>query len=343
MAAEYAKIHNGAYAVVLGQHYGETAQHVLKNGQTLLDMVLAVHAQLCGAAAGGDDNGLVRAGSDQGSGLYHGMGGACAETTGIGTGGGVKAGYFRNGLGKVAAAALVHIAASFFAAIYNVFNVFLVDAGILYAAENGDYAGSLADKIFKHGVRGKVDVYVVCAIYTADQHVVIIQAFGMLLGNKALYLGNVNALVNASHDAFVDYGVGGKLIAILGNKVLVQLNKLEYVAGLQQQQELFLGHHLAELAVTLVAGAFLIVPGLGNLGKFIGGGVADINLVGIIRKYLFKAAEMTGQLLEVLALRINYALGCLCGAVMDDHIGGMYEYVTRTLDYALHVASILST
>lgn len=92
-----------------------------------------------------------------------------------------------------------------------------------------------------------------------------------------------------------------------------------------------------------MAGAFLIVPGLGNLGKLIGGGVADINLVGIIRKYLFKAAEMAGQLLEVLALRINYALGCLCGAVMDDHIGGMYEYVTRTLDYALHVASILST
>ena len=54
--------------------------------------------------------------------------------------GGVKAGYFRNGLGKVAAAALVHVAASLLAAVYDILDILFIDAGVLYGAYQRDNA-----------------------------------------------------------------------------------------------------------------------------------------------------------------------------------------------------------
>ena len=80
----------------------------------------------------------------------------------------------------------------------------------------------------------KVDVYIVGAVNAADKHVVIIYALGMLLGNEALYLGNVHALVYAGHYAFVNDGVGGKLILIFGDEAPVKQDKLKHVASLHE-------------------------------------------------------------------------------------------------------------
>ena len=68
------------------------------------------------------------------------MGGACAEAARIGTGCIGKARYLGSGLGKVAAAALVHVAASLLAAVYDILDILFIDAGVLYGAYQRDNA-----------------------------------------------------------------------------------------------------------------------------------------------------------------------------------------------------------
>ena len=94
VTAQYVQVDLWAYAIVLSDYYGEPAQHILKYGQALLNVILAVHAKLCGAAAGGHGNGLVCAGSHEGCCLYHGVGGRGAEAAAVGAGGIAEAGYF---------------------------------------------------------------------------------------------------------------------------------------------------------------------------------------------------------------------------------------------------------
>ena len=82
--------------------------------------------------------------------------------------------------------------------------------------------------------------------------------------------------------------------------------------------------------------AGLVAPGLGYFSKLIRGDVADIDLVGIVGKHVLKAPYMTGQLLKVFAFGVHYALGGLGGAVMNDHIRGVYQNIARSFDYAFH-------
>ena len=127
------------------------------------------------------------------------------------------------------------------------------------------------------------------------------------------------------------------------HKALLQLHQAEHVAGLHEQQELLLGHDLAEGAKAVIDVAGLVAPGLGHLGQLIGVLVADIDLVGPVAEGLVKAADVAGQLLEILALGVDDALGSLGGAVVQDHVRGVHQDIPGALDDAFHDVHSLSS
>ena len=300
-------------------------------------MVLAVHAELGGAAAGGDDDGLERARGDEGRRVDQRVGRAGAEAAHVGAGRMAQARDLGRSLGKVAAAALVHIAAGLFAAVHDILNIFLGNAALLERCEQRQHGGRLGDDILVHDVSRKVHVDIMRTVDAADQLAVVVQALGMLLGNEALDLSLLGLRFgNAGHDGLINEGVGLELAAMSGDKVRVQLDEVEHVARLHQQQELLLRHHLAELTVTVVDIAGLVAPGLGNGGQVIGGLVADVDLVGPIRENLIERADVARQLLEILAVGVDDALGRLGGTIVKHHIGCVRQNVAGALDHCFH-------
>ena len=300
-------------------------------------MVLAVHAELGGAAAGGDDDGLERARGNEGRRVDHRVSRARAEAAHVRAGRIAQAGDLSCRLGKVAAAALVHIAAGLLAAVDHVVDVFLGNAALLDRCEQRQHGGRLGDEVLMHDVGGEVHVDVVRAVDAADQLAVVIKPLGMLLGNEALDLSLLGLrLGDTGHDGLVDEGVGLELAAVSGDKVCIQLDKVEHVARLHQQQELLLRHHLAELAVAVVDIAGLVAPGLGNGGQIIGGLVADVDLVGPIREHLIERADVARQLLEILAVGVDDTLGRLGGTIVKHHIGCVRQNVAGALDHCFH-------
>ena len=337
MAADHLEVDLGAHAVILRQDDREAADHIFHDGQALLDVVLAVHAELGGAAAGGDDDRLISAGGDEGRRVDHRMGRAGAEAAHVGAGRMAQARDLGRSLGKVAAAALVHIPAGLFAAVDDILNIFLGNAALLERREQRQHGGRLGDDILVHDVSGKVHVDIMRAVDAADQLAVVVQALGMLLGNEALDLSLLGLrLGDTGHDGLVDEGVGLELAAVSGDKVCIQLDKVEHVARLHQQQELLLRHHLAELAVAVVDIAGLVAPGLGNGGQIIGGLVADVDLVGPIREHLIERADVARQLLEILAVGVDDTLGRLGGTIVKHHIGCVRQNVAGALDHCFH-------
>ena len=337
VAADHFKVDLGAHAVVLRQHDRKAADHVLHDGKTLLDVVLAVHAELGGAAAGGDDDGLERARGNEGRRVDHRVSRARAEAAHVRAGRIAQAGDLSCRLGKVAAAALVHIAAGLLAAVDHVVDVFLGNAALLDRCEQRQHGGRLGDEVLMHDVGGEVHVDVVRAVDAADQLAVVIKPLGMLLGNEALDLSLLGLrLGDAGHDGLVDQGVRSELAAVGGGKAGFQLDEVEHVAGLHQQQKLLLRHHLAESAVAVADIAGLVAPGLGNGGQLIRGLVADVDLIGPVGENLIERADVVRQLLEVFALGVDDALGRLGGAVVEHHIGCVRQDVAGALDHCFH-------
>ena len=344
VAAQHIQVDLRAHAVVLGEHHGKAADHVLHDGQALLHVVLAVHAQLGGAAAGGDHHGLVRAGGHQGGSLDHGVGGGGAEAPGVRAGGVVETGDLSGGLGEVAAAPLVHVAAGLLGAVHHVLHVLLGDARVLDGAEQSHDGAGLADQILVHHVGGEVHVNVVGAGDAAHQLALVVEGLGVLLVHQPLDLGGLGlGLGDPGQDALVHDGVGGQCGAVGVHKALLQLHQAEHVAGLHEQQELLLGHDLAEGAKAVIDVAGLVAPGLGHLGQLIGVLVADIDLVGPVAEGLVKAADVAGQLLEILALGVDDALGSLGGAVVQDHVRGVHQDIPGALDDTFHGVHSLSS
>ena len=265
------------------------------------------------------------------------MGRAGAEAAHVRTGRVTQARDLSRSLGKVTAAALVHIAAGLFAAVHDILNIFLGNAALLERCEQRQHGGRLGDDVLVHDVSGEVHIDVVRAVNAADQLAIVVQALGMLLGNETLDLSLLGLCFgNAGHDALIDQGVRGKLAAVGGDKVRVQLDEVEHVARLHQQQELLLRHHLAELTVTVVDIAGLVAPRLGNGCQVIGGLVADVDLVGPIRENLIERADMARQLLEILAVGVDDTLGRLGGTIVKHHIGCVCQNVTGALDHCFH-------
>ena len=189
---------------------------------------------------------------------------------------------------------------------------------------------------------GQVDIDIMGAVDAAHQLAVVIQRLGVLFLDEMLHGGKLHALGNAGKDALVQDLVLLQRGLVGGHKLPVQLDQVKHIAGLHQQQELFLGHHLAELAVAGIDLAGLVVPGLGDLRQLVGGLVADVDLVGPIGQRLVKGADMSGQLLQIFALRVHDALRGLGGAVPQDHIGGVGQNIAGALDYTFQFVHDLS-
>ena len=88
--------------------------------------------------------------------------------------------------------------------------------------------------------------------------------------------------------------------------------------------------------------AGLVAPRLGNGGQVIGGLVADVDLIGPIGHRLLEAADVAGQLLEILAVGVDDTLCCLGSAVVQHHIGGMSQNIAGSTDDTFHRSDHLS-
>ncbi|KAF5051682.1 hypothetical protein DSECCO2_416580 [anaerobic digester metagenome] len=336
VAAQQVQIDFGVHTVVPGHHHSKAADHILQNGQAFFHMILAVHPQLGGAAASGDHHGLIRAGGDQRRGLNHGVGRSGAEAPAVRAGGAHQAGDLRGGLGKVAAAPLVHIAAGLLRAVDDIFHFVLVNARIFHSGQQRQNGGCLGHQIFVHHMGREIHVDVMGAVHAAHQLVVVVKALGVFFAHQPGNFRSVHTVVDPGHDRLVHQGVGGKSRLVRCHKVLVQFYQIKHVAALHQQQKFLLRHDLSELAVPRVHVADLVVPRLLHGGKLVGRFVANVHLIGPIGEGLFKAAEVTGQLLEVFAVGIDDPLGGLRGAVAQHHIGRMDQNVARAFDDTLH-------
>ena len=296
MAAQNAEVNHGVHAIVLADHHGEAAEHILQNGQPLLHMILAVHAELCRAAAGCDDNGLICARRYERRRLYHRMRGACAEAAGVGTGCTIETRNFGGAFCEVAAAALVHVAAGFFGAVDHIFNRILFNARVLYGRKQRQHGRCLGYQVFMHYMCRKVHIDVVRAVHAAHERTVVIQPFGMLLCDQTRNLSRLNAFADARKDRLIHNWVRSKRRLVRGNKRRVKLYKVKHIAGLHQQQELLLRHDLAKLAEAACLRALLVMPRLRHSRKRIRRDVADVDLVWIVGERIFKTADMLRQL-----------------------------------------------
>ena len=335
-AAQVLQVDDGANAVVLSDDEAKAADHVLERGQALLDVLLAVHAKLGGAATGGDGNGLVGTRGNQGGSLDEGVGGGGAEATGVGAGGVHKAGDLSSGLGEVATTALVHVAAGLLGAIDDVIDVLLLDAGVLDAVEQREDGGRLLDDVLVHDFSGEVMVHIVGAADATHELVVNVKTLRGLLGNEALDLGVIRRRGDTGDDGLVNQRVGSELILGGLDELAINLDEVEDVAGSHEEGELVLGHNLAELAVAVAAAAILVIPRERELVQILGHLVANVNLIGQVVQSLVIGAQVVRQLLQVIAARVDDALGSLSGAVPDDHIGRVRQNKAGTLDDALH-------
>lgn len=316
--------------------------HILQSGQALLHVVLAIHAQLGGAAAGGDHHGVVSAAGHQSRRLDHGVGGGSAEGTAVGAGGVVQPGDLRSGLCEVAAATLVDIAAGLLGAVDDVLHLIAIDASDVDHVQQCQHGGCLGHQILVHDVGGKVGINIVGPLHAAYQLAQMIQSLGALFLYQPLDLLQRIAVFQAVQHALLHDGVGGQRLPVGSHEFGLQFHQIEHVAGLHQQQELVLGHHLAELAVPLVAVALLVAPGLGHCRQFIRGLVANVDLIGPIGHRLLEAADVAGQLLEILAIGVDDTLCCLGSAVVQHHIGGMSQNIAGSTDDTFHRSDHLS-
>ena len=95
------------------------------------------------------------------------------------------------------------------------------------------------------------------------------------------------------------------------------------------------------MAVALLDVAGRLIEGLGNGGKIIRRLVSDIDLVGPVLQNVFPAAQMRGQLLEVVAVGVDDHFGRLGRAVVQHHVGNMAENVACAFNNTFHRASNL--
>ena len=123
---------------------------------------------------------------------------AGAEAAHVAAGGAVQAGDFGSSLGKVAAAALVHIAAGLFTAVDDIFNLVFVNAGVAHSMQHGQDRGCLGHDVLKHDVSRQVDVDVVGVLDAADQLARMVQGLGMLFVDVLFNLFHGHALGQAA-------------------------------------------------------------------------------------------------------------------------------------------------
>ena len=105
---------------------------------------------------------------------------------------------------------------------------------------------------------------------------------------------------------------------------------------LQQLGDFYQSKKVTPAVIEFVDIAGLVAPRLGNGGQVIGGLVADVDLVGPIRENLIERADVARQLLEILAVGVDDALGRLGGTIVKHHIGCVRQNVTGALDHCFH-------
>ncbi len=151
-----------------------------------------------------------------------------------------------------------------------------------------------------------------------------------------------DALQHFGHDILGDNRVSRQLIFCGSDESLIQIEQLKSVAGLHQQQELILGHDLAEFAIALGIFHVLADPGLFMLRQLFRCHVADVGLVGHVSHYIFIGADVVGQLLQIFGFGVYDFFCSLSGTGMQHHIRRVHQHITCAFDYAVHFVHCLT-
>ena len=334
MSADDIRIDLGALAVVLGNEDGEAAEAVFQDGKALLDVVLAVHAELGRAAAASDDDVLERPRLHEGSRFHDGVRGTRAEPSRIAARGVHQSRDLRGSLREVAAASLVHIAAGLFAAVDHVIHVGSVDPRIFDQMQHGQDLGRLGDQILEHDVRAQVHVHVVGSLDVTDGLIREDQRLRAVF-DRALDLRRFVSFLDQGEDVFVHQRMILELRQRLRDELLVQADQVEHVARLHQQDEFVFGHDLAELAEAFGLFDLLVCPRFRDLRQIVDRKISDVGLVGRIRQAVLVGPHVGRKLLQIIGARIDDFFCSLGRAVMHHHAGHVDQDISRSLDHTV--------
>ena len=284
-------------------------------------MVLTVHTKLSGAAAGSNDNVLEGSSLNQSCSVQHSVSRACAEATYVGTGCIRITCDLSSSLCEVSAATLVHITAGLLAAVDNVLYGSRIKVVLLLQLDQGDNVGSLGNKVLKHYMSRKVNVYVMCSLYnTYKVGLIDVKSLGMLLINKSLKLCLISVVLQDGLQLLLGEHLAlGKLLLYLLSEGVLQHNQLENVADVHNTVEFVLRHDASELTVFLSALPLLVVVRELGVGKIVIMCISDVYLVRDVGNNILVASQMLGKLYKVLRRRINDSLGGLGRSVINNH------------------------
>ena len=300
-------------------------------------MVFTVHTQFSGTTTSNNYNVFVGASFNQGSSVDECVGWASAEAADVTTGSIVQTSNLSSSFCEVAATTLVHITTSLFTAVDNVVDLVFVDAGNTDQVQQGQNSRCFGNHVLQHGVSGEVFVNVMCSLNETDGFAAIYQWFSMLFVYKVLNLGSVNAFVDSSNDALVDYWVSSKFIFYLSYELFIQHNQLENVYALHQHVELIFRHDFAEFTLSLVQAVNGgVYPWLWVFCQFVWMHIADVSLVWQICQSLLVSSDVIWKFFEVLRTWVYDFLGGLGGTIFHYHVWCMGKNVACAFDYTVH-------
>ena len=255
-------------------------------------MALELHAQLRQRASAHDGDVAEHAGGDQRPGDHERRHRGGAEVLHVGAGCLAEPGRLGNGLGHVAAAALVAVADGVLRAGDDVVDAVGVDPVVLDEVQECEGSGRLAGEVLEQHGGGECVVGVVCPPEARGQPVPVdVQRQRAVLGRHGL--GIAAGCAEPVEVQLLGKGVPGKGGTGEVGDLMVEGDEAELVEAGQEAEELLLGHDLAAGGEAARARA-RCDPGAP--GQVAGVDGADVGLVGQVGDRVVEAAQRPDEL-----------------------------------------------
>ena len=167
----------------------------------------------------------------------------------------------------------------------------------------------------------KVHVYIMRFLYDSDEPAVEVESASAVLDDsfEALF-SELGVLVQHSHLLVREHAVRSELFLYGSRKTGLEFDQVECVADLHESVVLILRHDLAVLPGPVRDVCRLVIPWEFDRLELLIVDISDICLVRRISDDILEASQVLRKLLEILSVRIDYALCYLSRSVMDDHV-----------------------
>ncbi len=281
---------DGADAVIGADQHSKGAQYIFQDRHIFLNVIPAVHAQLGYGTAPQDHNVLVDAGFHQSRGVDNAVGWSGAEGAGVGTGGVDAAAHFADGLGEVAAAPLVHIAAGLFGGFDNVLHNGGIKPVLPQEVPQGPCSAGFGRQVLKHHIGLEVYIPLVGLLHAAHDLALEFQGYRGLLVQKLLDIREGLGFPQNGQVLLCKERMAGELFHHGLGEALFQDYQVEGVGDLHHGDQFVQGEDLAK--APLPFGLHRVgVPRLGDFRQLFRCKVADIHLVGRIGHHFLKGPQ----------------------------------------------------